>query len=43
MTVKFGRPDIGAYLKETFAMQPEKPGRVDKNELDQSDVDVRAP
>ena len=40
----FGRPDIGAYLKDTFAMRVESPGVMDESGLDTSDeIDVSAP
>lgn len=43
VTLVFGRPDIGAYLKDTFAMQMGSPCCMDENGLDTSGrMDVSA-
>ena len=43
VSLSFGRPDIGAYLTDTFTMQKETPLSMDESGLDKSSavVDVR--
>lgn len=45
VTLSFGRPDIGAYLTDTFTKQKAPPGDMDESGVDKSStlMDVREP